>query len=167
MKMSCIEGNVLVLRSAFGASIDVVVVAPPRSMWYLLHTVVHTDNAESRWMDGWWLLWYVHSMGMVIEEPAQSGLMSLHSTDSSVGCTAKIENIGIYLSDVEEGGTRWKVDDRKQENGPFLPAILVPNLPAILVFLPAIIAPLFFPLVFEEFVCLLPNLESDAKPRTH
>ena len=93
--------------------------------------------------------------------------MSLHSTDSSVGCTAKIENIGIYLSDVEEGGTRWKVDDRKQENGPFLPAILVPNLPAILVFLPAIIAPLFFPLVFEEFVCLLPNLESDAKPRTH
>jgi hypothetical protein len=113
MKMSCIEGNVLVLRSAFGASIDVVVVAPPRSMWYLLHTVVHTDNAESRWMDGWWLLWYVHSMGMVIEEPAQSGLMSLHSTDSSVGCTAKIENIGIYLSDVEdivEGGTRWRVD---------------------------------------------------------
>ena len=55
MKMSCIEGNVLVLRSAFGASIDVVVVAPPMIdvVVGVPTTVVHTDSAESRWMVGW------------------------------------------------------------------------------------------------------------------
>ena len=132
--------------------------------------------------------------------------MSLHSTDSSVGCTAKIENIGIYLSDVEEGGTRWKVTPRDRSptvvptkdrrlseifslssvrRGPGLGVVeggrpearewpissrhfstkssrhfSISSRHYRTTFLPAIF-------VFEEFVCLLPNLESDAKPRTH